>query len=67
VTAENLTANAGVSNSSFNADSSGVIGLKGLQLDASSSSSAGTSVIHSSSDNVRLESGTRLVLRMTAQ
>jgi hypothetical protein len=67
VTAENLTANAGVPNSSFNADSSGVIGLKGLQLDASSSSSAGTSVIHSSSDNVRLESGTRLVLRMTAQ
>lgn len=64
--AENLTA-SGASNSSFNADSSGVIGLKGLQLDASTSNGAGTSVIKSSSDNVRLESGTRLVLRMTAQ
>ena len=46
--------------------SSGVMGIKGLQLNSTSSSHAG-SVIYSSSQNVRLESGTRLILRVSLQ
>jgi hypothetical protein len=53
--------------SSLNTASTGVIGLKGLQLDTAASNATQGSVIHSSSDNVRLESGTRLVLRMVSQ
>ena len=54
-------------NSSLNAATTGVIGLKGLQLDTTAANSTQASVLRSSSDNVRLESGTRLVLRLTAQ
>jgi hypothetical protein len=59
--------NGAAVNSSLGASSSGVIGLKGLQLDTAAASATQASVIRSSSDNVRLESGTRLVLRLTAQ
>lgn len=54
-------------NTSLNATTTGVVGLKGLQLDASTDANAQRSVVRSNSDNVRLESGTRLVLRLTAQ
>ena len=42
------------------ATSQGVVGMKGLSLKAS----AGTSVISSETDNVRLESGTQMILRV---
>lgn len=45
------------------ADPTGVVGLKGMQLEAAPASE--TSVIHSNSQNVRLESGTRLILRVS--
>lgn len=64
------TANAALaadSNTSLNATSTGVVGLKGLQLEAAADADAQGSILRSSSDNVRLESGTRLVLRLTAQ
>jgi len=54
-------------NSSLGASSTGVIGLKGLQLDTTAANNTQASVIRSSSDNVRLESGTRLVLRLITQ
>lgn len=57
----------GSAGSSLNAASTGVIGLKGLQLESAATGAAQGSVIRSSSDNVRLESGTRLVLRLIAQ
>jgi hypothetical protein len=44
-------------------NATGVVGLKGLQLN-DSALETNTSVIHSSSENVRLESGTRLTLRV---
>ncbi len=47
------------------ADASGVVGLKGVQLETVPFAAANTSVIHSSSQNVRLESGTRLILRVS--
>jgi hypothetical protein len=53
--------------STLNATSTGVIGLKGLQLDAVAANSTQGSVVRSTSDNVRLESGTRLVLRLVSQ
>ena len=43
----------------------GVVGISGLELDTSAS--ANGTVIRSSSQNVRLESGTRLKLRVTIQ
>lgn len=46
------------------ANTTGAVALKGLQLEPDSSSIPKTSVIHSSSQNVRLESGTRLILRV---
>ena len=62
------TSNAATgANSSINAATTGVIGLKGLQLDTTAANATQASVLRSSSDNVRLESGTRLVLRLTAQ
>lgn len=51
--------------SSLAASTSGVINLRGLQLESNPTSSLAGSVIHSSSDNVRLESGTRLILRVS--
>ncbi len=45
----------------------GTVGLKGMQLDTAASSSEKGSVIRSNSENVRLESGTRLVLRIAVQ
>ncbi len=48
----------------FSSDTTGVVGLNGLQLESGTSGAIG-SVIHSSSQNVRLESGTRLILRVS--
>jgi hypothetical protein len=52
---------------SLNGATSGVIGLKGLQLDTAAFNATQGSVIRSSTDNVRLDSGTRLVLRLITQ
>jgi hypothetical protein len=60
-------ATGAAANSSLSASSTGVIGLKGLQLDNTAANNTQASVIRSSSDNVRLESGTRLVLRLITQ
>lgn len=45
----------------------GVVGLPGLSLNANASSSAQGSVITSQNQNVHLESGTQMVLRVNAQ
>ncbi len=45
----------------------GVIGLHGIDLDAQSSSAAQGSVLTSREKNVKLDSGTRLVLRVESQ
>ncbi len=50
--------------SSLTTSTTGVVGLQGLQLE-SATSMVGGSVIHSSSRDVRLESGTRLILRVS--
>ena len=74
-TAGNVSSQAGAAttgslgssaDTTLSSTTSGVVGLKGLQLDAASNTSQ-SSVIRSNSDNVRLESGTRLVLRLAAQ
>lgn len=44
-------------------NATGVAGLKGMQLEAVPATE--TSVIHSNSRNIRLESGTRLILRVS--
>ncbi|HXE91141.1 MAG TPA: hypothetical protein VNK82_09280, partial [Terriglobales bacterium] len=45
----------------------GVVGLDGLQMQSSGSSASQGSVIASSSKNVSLESGTRLLLRVVGE
>lgn len=58
---------AGVSSAGqLSAASHGVIGLNGLSLDTQASASQG-SVIRSEHQNVRLESGTRILLRVNAR
>ncbi len=47
----------------FTSNSSGVLGLRGLALQSESAGSASGSVISSSTQNVRLDSGTRFLLR----
>lgn len=47
----------------FTSNSSGVLGLRGLSLQSASAGSASGSVISSSTQNVRLDSGTRFLLR----
>ncbi len=47
--------------------SSGVIGLKGLSLSSEAASATQGSLIVSSTKNVHLDSGTRMLLRVTAQ
>jgi hypothetical protein len=51
----------------LDSNTQGVIGIRGLTLNAEASNSTQGSVITSSSRNVRLESGTRLLLRAEAQ
>ena len=51
----------------LDSNTTGIIGLKGLQLETPSASASRISVIHSDSQNVRLESGTRLILRISLQ
>jgi hypothetical protein len=61
-----VSASTAPGNSHSATNATGVIGLKGLELDTAASST-GDSVIRSSSQNVRLESGTRLTLRVSLQ
>jgi hypothetical protein len=49
----------------LSATSTGVIGVNGLRLESGASALGGVSVIRSNSQNVRLESGTRLILRVS--
>jgi len=51
----------------ISSNSQGVIGLKGLSLNAEAANSTQGSVISSNSQNVHLDSGTRLVLRVSSQ
>lgn len=63
--ASNVTGQA--ANLALDSSTQGVIGIRGLTLNAEASNSTQGSVITSSSRNVRLESGTRLLLRAEAQ
>jgi len=49
------------------ANATGVVGIRDLKLDTQASDSATSSVITSDNKNVKLDSGTQLVLRVTAQ
>jgi len=51
----------------LNSSSTGVIGLQGLSLNSEASNATQGSVIVSSTKNVHLDSGTRLLLRAQAQ
>jgi hypothetical protein len=61
----NGTAGA-AANGTLNSASSGVIGLKGLTLSQAASGTANTqaSIISSTTQNVKLESGTQMVLQV---
>lgn len=59
-TSSDQTGPAGSTVSPLASTSQGVIGMKGISLNSSGS----TSVLSSNSDNVRLESGTQLILRV---
>jgi hypothetical protein len=64
----NTTNAAGMTtNGQLTAASRGVMGLPGVTLDAGAASSANGSVITNQKNNVRLDGGTQLVLRVTAQ
>lgn len=54
-------------NLALDSDTQGVVGIQGFTLNIEASNSMQGSVITSSSRNVRLESGTRLLLRAEAQ
>jgi hypothetical protein len=54
-------------NGQLTAASRGVMGLPGVTLDAGAASSTNASVITNQKNNVRLDGGTQLVLRITAQ
>jgi len=54
-------------NGQLTAASRGVMGLPGVTLDAGAASSTNGSVITNEKNNVRLDGGTQLVLRVTAQ
>jgi hypothetical protein len=49
------------------AQSQGVVGLEGLPLQSSASSDTQAAVVTSDKKNVKLNSGTQLVLRVSAQ
>jgi hypothetical protein len=61
------TATGPAANLALDSNTRGVIGIRGLTLNAEASNSTQGSVITSSSRNIRLESGTRLLLRAEAQ
>lgn len=66
-TVNNTTGAIGTSaNSTLNTASTGVVGLPGYTLDSAASSTQG-SVITSSGKNVKLDSGTQMVLRVVGQ
>jgi hypothetical protein len=54
----------GIASGSLSASSQGVIGLPGLSLSTQTSTSANASVISSQGNNVHLDSGTEMILRV---
>jgi hypothetical protein len=54
-------------NSTLNANSQGVVGLPGYTLDGAAASATQGSVITSSGKNVKLDSGTQMVLRVVSE
>jgi len=54
----------GAVSGSLSSTSHGVVGLQGLSLSSDTSTAAQGSVVSSSSGNVRLDSGTEMVLRV---
>lgn len=60
-------AGSAASTTRISSNSQGVIGLKGLSLNAEAANSTQGSVISSNSQNVRLDSGTQLVLRVSSK
>jgi hypothetical protein len=54
-------------NTNVNAGTTGVVGLPGLQLDTQASTATSGSVITSSGKDVRLDSGTQLMLRVVTE
>jgi hypothetical protein len=64
----NTTNTAGMTtNGQLTAASRGVMGLPGLTLNADANNSTSGSVISNQNKNVKLDSGTQVVLRVTAQ
>lgn len=61
----NVAGNTASATGALNSNSTGVIGLKNLQLSSDNSSSAAGSVITSTGKNVKLDSGSRMVLDVT--
>jgi hypothetical protein len=61
----NVAGNTTSATGALTSNSSGVIGLKNLQLNSDNSSSAAGSVITSTGKNVKLDSGSRMVLDVT--
>jgi hypothetical protein len=61
----NVAGNTASATGALNSTSTGVIGLKNLQLNSDSSSATGSSVITSAGKNVKLDSGSRMVLDVT--
>jgi len=64
-TANGVGRNAGSATGELATNSQGVIGLQGLTLNSQAGSNAGGSVITSNTKNVKLDSGTQLVLQVT--
>lgn len=60
----NQTAGA-AANGTFNSATRGVVGLQGLALNTAAAGNAQGSVISSASRNVKLDSGTQMILRVT--
>lgn len=60
----NQTAGAAV-NGTFNSATRGVVGMQGLALNTAAAGSAQGSVISSASRNVKLDSGTQMILQVT--
>ena len=56
-----------VATSTLNASSTGVVGLPGYTLDTAAATATQGSVITSSGKNVKLDSGTQMVLRVTGE
>lgn len=60
------TANVGANAPVITAQTTGVVGIKGLELNAASQTSASGSVLSGEGKNVKLDSGTRLLVNVSA-